>query len=216
MSLHLVTPSPCHLVVLPIRGVKHLQHLVTTFGRRSGDRPAPRSSAVAPPPATAPAPAPPSPWTLWTLPQRRAMLVILGAVCVLLTVRCVLNPRFISDPRPTRRAGSTSWPTASTRTRRPGTTWRPSPTSARSAPRRSSPSATRARRVHRPGLPILRRFDARAGHRLRDGDEAQAVPALPAAGHAAVTVARPSGWPQGWHGPLRGWYASGPIILTPF
>lgn len=36
--------------------------------------------------------------TPWSLSQRCALLVIFSGVCLLLIIRCVLNPRYVSDP----------------------------------------------------------------------------------------------------------------------
>ena len=39
-------------------------------------------------------------WFVWTLPQRRALIVLLVVLWVLLAVRYAVNSRFISDPQP--------------------------------------------------------------------------------------------------------------------
>jgi hypothetical protein len=43
---------------------------------------------------------PDRPALAWTTPQRRALLFILGGLTVLLAVRLILNPAYVSDPQP--------------------------------------------------------------------------------------------------------------------
>ena len=43
----------------------------------------------------------PSPrWSIWTLPQRRALVVLLTALFIVLAARYAANSRYISDPQP--------------------------------------------------------------------------------------------------------------------
>jgi DNA uptake protein ComE-like DNA-binding protein len=39
-------------------------------------------------------------WFIWTLPQRRALLVVVALLWVVLAARYAMNSRYISDPQP--------------------------------------------------------------------------------------------------------------------
>ena len=72
-------------------GVKHRVWRAWHWARRKRKRAAP--------PAAPPAASPASGWlSPWTASQRRALVVLFSGVCLLLLVRCVLNPRYVSDP----------------------------------------------------------------------------------------------------------------------
>lgn len=82
-----------------MRGIRRLAlALAHRWGRRS-KRPAPLP--VTPPSGSNnSAPSDPDWLSPWTASQRRALVVLFSAVCLLLIVRCVLNPRYVSDPPP--------------------------------------------------------------------------------------------------------------------